>query len=119
MTFSNCAMKIFLKWPFQKKIWLWWVNPSGNVTVKNVPFPVSDSGSKSDSLIVYLHFWTYSTQFYGFSSISLYQLKKLKSIDEPINSLYQKNLKNPQNDHKFIFSETVLFLYSTCQSGLL
>ena len=36
------------------------------MTVKNVPFPVSDSGSKSDSLIVYLHFWT---TVYNFGAI--------------------------------------------------
>jgi len=67
MTFSNCAMEILLKWLYYKNSIGYSMNLLGMWLLKwYVPFPVSDSRSNSGSLIVYLHFWTYSTQFYGF-----------------------------------------------------
>ena len=73
-----------------------------------VPFPMSDSRSNSDSLIVNLHFWFYSTQFYGF----LLRLKFYRPIkvnwraDNLLIRFHKKKYKNPQNDQKFNFSET-------------
>ena len=65
MTFSNCAMEILLKWLYFKKLDR--LSLLGMRLLKwYVPFPVSNSRSNSVSLIIYLHFWTYSTQFYGF-----------------------------------------------------
>ena len=64
MTFSNCAMETLFKMAFKKFDRL---NLLGMWLLKwYVPFPVSNSRSNSVSLIIYLHFWTYSTQFYGF-----------------------------------------------------
>ena len=78
-----------------------------------VPFPVSDSRSNSDSLIVNLHFWFCSTQFYGFLlRLKLHRPIKVNwRVDNLLircqNSITKK-YKNPQNDQKFNLS--VLFI---------